>query len=175
MGNSPVRYGRRMLVLAWVGILALLYVFFSDEIERQVNPNRTPESSLLDGGVAQIVLKRNRYGHYVANGAINGREVTFLLDTGATNISIPAAVARQLGLQRGAPVQVNTANGVITVYRTRLDRVAVGDLSLNDLNANINPHMDGDILLGMSFLKNIRFEQSGDELTLVGPAFGRQR
>ena len=169
MDASP-RYGRRMLLLAWLGVLGVVYFFFSDQIERQINPNRAPESHLLDDTTAQIVLERNRYGHYISNGAINGRRATFLLDTGATNISIPADIAKRLGLVRGAPVRVNTANGVVTVYRTRLDSVSVGDLRLTDLEANINPHMHGDVLLGMSFLKNIHFEQQGRELTLIGPA-----
>ena len=159
-----------MFLIAWIIIFAVLYVLFSDQIERQINPNRSPHSQLIGGEEAQIILKRNRYGHYVSDGSINGASVTFLLDTGATNISIPASIARRLRLKRGAPVNVNTANGVITVYRTRLNSVSIGDLLLTDLKANINPHMDGDILLGMSFLKNIRFEQNANELTLVGPS-----
>lgn len=170
MNSGAKRYGRRMFLFAWIIAMVALYAFFSDRIAEQINPNRSPESQLIDSSSARIVLKRNRYGHYVSNGVINGRAVTFLLDTGATNISIPARLARELGLERGAPAQVQTANGVVTVYRTTLDAVAIGDLLLNDLRAHINPHMDGDILLGMSFLKNIRFEQNGNELTLVGPS-----
>ncbi len=90
-----------------------------------------------------------------------------MLDTGATTVSVPAAVAHRLGLKRGPPVLSNTANGTITTYLTRLASVSVGDITLHNVKANINPHMGGnEVLLGMSFLKHLEFTQRGDTLTL---------
>lgn len=168
MRPDAKRYGHRMLLIAWLALLGLLYVFFSDRIAMQLNPNQAPESQKLAGGEVRVVLLRNRYGHYVATGTINNQPATFLLDTGATNISIPQDIARRLGLKRGTPAQVSTANGIATVYRTQLNSVAIGDLRLHGLDAHINPHMSGDVLLGMSFLKKIQFEQRGKEMTLKG-------
>ena len=167
--HSGKSYGRRMFFIAWLVLFGMLYLFFEDLIDERLNPNQAPQSQRL-GGSVQVVLLRNQYGHYVATGTINKEPATFLLDTGATNISIPENVAKRLRLDRGAPVRVNTANGVITVYRTQLDSVAIGDLRLTDLDAHVNPHMSGDVLLGMSFLKQVQFEQRDRELTLKGPA-----
>ena len=166
--TTPQRYGRGMLVLAWIAIFGLLYVFFGDLVSDFNNPNQNPETSLTADGQTQIVLQRNRYGHYVATGNINGQAVEFLLDTGATSISVTKNIAKRLDLNSGSPIPVHTANGTIIVYKTRLDSVSIGDIHLYDIDANINPHMQGEsILLGMSFLKHVNFTQSGKELIIT--------
>lgn len=160
------RTGRVMIIAAWVLILILLTLFFSQWQSRERNPNRDPESRLVNG-TREVVLQRNRFGHYVASGTINGAPVTFLLDTGATQISIPGDLAGKLGLQPGPAFSVSTANGTITVRGTRLDTLALGPIRLHDVRANINPYMDGDeVLLGMNALRNLDFSQRGDRLTL---------
>lgn len=162
--------GKWMVYVAWVLFLGLLTVFFNNYLEKQYNPNTKLQETIDPGGSYQVILKRNRYGHYVTTGLINGQAVTFLLDTGATNISIPENVARRLGLKRGAPHSVMTANGSITVYGTLLDSVAIGPLEIRGLRGGINPHMGGDeILLGMNFLKHLELIQRGGQLILNRP------
>ena len=161
------RLGMGMIALAWAILLGLLAVFFSDRLEEQRNPNQEVQSAVVADGIREVVLRRNRSGHYVATGRINGESVEFLLDTGATTISVPARLARRLGLSRGRPVLASTANGTITTYATRLRTVELGDILINDVEATINPHMGGNgILLGMSFLKSLEFTQRGNTLTL---------
>ena len=155
-----------MIIIAWILALALLTWFFSRYLTHQHNPNEnTLNYSRSDH--PQVVLKRNQEGHYVASGRINGYPVTFMLDTGATDISIPERLADRLSLHKGPQLMVSTANGNIPVYSTILDEVQLGGIVLNRVNANINPYMtDDDILLGMSFLKQLDFSQAGDRLTL---------
>ncbi len=170
--EAPVgrRYGRRMIATGWIAALVLLFLFFEDHLDKLYNPNPAPVSVTLEDGGARVVLVRNRYGHYVAGGNINERPVDFLVDTGASDVNIPSAVAKKLNLVRGAPFYAHTANGTITVYRTRLDSVEVGGIRLENLNGSINPNMGGDsVLLGMEFLKRLDFSQSGRELTLTKP------
>jgi aspartyl protease family protein len=159
--------GKTMIIAAWVIALGLLTVLFNSWLERERNPNRRIAAYTMTDGGREIRLQRNRYGHYVASGHINNRSVEFLLDTGASDVSVPAGVARRLGLRRGAPVNYETANGNITAYATRLPVVRLGNIVLTDVRASINPHLAGDeILLGMSFLKQIEFTQRGDSLIL---------
>jgi aspartyl protease family protein len=161
------RLGLMMQALAWIVVMGLLVSYFSGLLERQHNPNREVETRYLDGGVREVVLKRSRSGHYLTGGSINGQPVVFMLDTGATGIAIPEAVARRLALQRGQPLRTRTANGVATAYASRLDRVSVGDIALHDVFASIVPGLDSEqVLLGMSFLKHIEFTQRGDTLIL---------
>ncbi len=156
-----------MTVLAWLVVLGLLSAFFGGWMEKLDNPNQKVVSALHADGVREVVLQQNRAGHYVANGAINGHRVTFLLDTGATSVSVPASIAGPLGLKRGAPLRANTANGTVTTYATRLDEVQLGNISLENVRADINPHMQGtEVLLGMSFLRKLEFTQRGRELTI---------
>ncbi|TDF39936.1 TIGR02281 family clan AA aspartic protease [Alteromonadaceae bacterium M269] len=155
-----------MIVAAWLCALLLLTLFFNNELEEQYNPNTNPQSKNTVNG-AEVKLLRNRHGHYVSTGTINAERVTFLLDTGATDVSIPANLANRLGLEPGAQHLVSTANGQIYVSSTRINELSIGDIRLFNVAANINPGMQGEeILLGMSALKQLEFTQRGDQLTL---------
>ena len=166
-GDETKKIGKGMLIGMWIVLLLLLTMFFGDWLERERNPNRQVQIHQSNEGGRQVVLERNRQGHYVANGRINGQTVTFLLDTGATDIAIPAHLGNELGLERGAPVMFQTANGLAQGYRTRLDSVQLGHITLHDLPASLNPNMQLDeVLLGMSFLKHVEFIQRGDTLIL---------
>lgn len=161
------RIGGIMQVLAWIVLLALGVFYFGAVLEERINPNQSVDTQLGANGQREVVLQRNRYGHYVVNGQINNAEVTFFLDTGATGVAIPDAVAQRLGLRRGAPFIAQTANGRATSYAVTLDRVSVGDIALEDVAASITPGLEGEeILLGMSFLRHIEFAQRGNQLIL---------
>ena len=161
------RLGKWMVYAAWILFLILLTVLFNNYLDKQHNPNTNIQISHNNSEIQEITLQRNRYGHYVTSGRINSKPVVFLLDTGATTISIPEGVARKLGLKKGVPHSVHTANGTITVYSTMLNSVAIGPIELRQLRAGVNPHMDGqEILLGMNFLKQIEMIQRGDQLIL---------
>ncbi|MDF2178415.1 TIGR02281 family clan AA aspartic protease [Aliiglaciecola sp. CAU 1673] len=158
--------GKWMMVLAWVAALGLLTLWFDDELNKQFNPNAEPLSYRQDTAT-EVKLKRNRQGHYVSGGFINGVPVTFLLDTGATQVSIPAHLGHKLGLSAGHSQRVLTANGTVNVSSTTVGELQLGDILLNNISANLNPGMGGDeILLGMSALKQLEFTQRGDWLTL---------
>ncbi|MEI6893473.1 MAG: TIGR02281 family clan AA aspartic protease [Colwellia sp.] len=153
--------------LAWIIGLALLMFVFQDVLDEQYNPNTLPDIRLTASGQAEVVLAQNRQGHYVARGTINEMPVTFLLDTGATQVSVPAHIAEQLGLIVQGNYQVQTANGQVTVYKTELEQLSLGNIFLYNVAAHINPAMKTDeILLGMSALKQVDFYQTGKQLIL---------
>jgi aspartyl protease family protein len=160
------RAGRVMLVLAWgIGLLLATH-FFGVWEDRQHNPNRAPASVHGDGYV-EVRLASSRQGHYLLDGRIDGQGVTFLLDTGATQVAVPSKLAERLGLQRGAPITVSTANGRVTGHRTQLQDLRLGDIRLTQVPAIIVPGMDGEeVLLGMSALKQLEFTQRDGTLVL---------
>ena len=161
------RIGKGMTIAAWIILLVFLTLFFSHKLDQQRNPNQAVFTRLNDAGIQEVVLKRNRFGHYVSNGEVNGQTVEFMLDTGASDVAIPAKLADELGLKRGQPVQYQTANGIVTAYRTTLDSVSIGPMVVRNVPASINPGMqDMEILLGMSVLKHVEFTQRGDTLIL---------
>lgn len=156
-----------MQAIAWLLLLGLGVAYFSDFLGKQHNPNQSVETRFGQDGAHEVVLKRNKFGHYVSSGEINGQAVTFLLDTGATGVAIPQAIATKLGLRRGRAYTTTTANGQSTSYAVTLDSVSVGTIVQHDVRAAISPGYRADeVLLGMSFLKHIEFSQRGDTLTL---------
>jgi aspartyl protease family protein len=161
------RMGLGMQVLAWLVFLGLGVFYFSDVLEKQYNPNQSLETRHTEAGVAEVVLQRNRQGHYVTSGEINSLPVTFILDTGATGVAVPSKVAQRLGLQPGRAFSTQTANGMSVSYAVNLDQVSVGGITLQEVRASITPGLTtSEVLLGMSFLKHIEFTQRGDQLIL---------
>jgi aspartyl protease family protein len=156
-----------MLFAAWVVGLALLGLFFHEYIEEQNNPNQNLHASTDTSGRAEVILKRNRLGHYVAPGQINGHPVTFLIDTGASAVALPLDLARELQLPLRPGGRSKTANGVVTTQATRIDRLDIGPLSARNIHAVVMPNMPGhEVLLGMTFLRRVELVQRGDLLTL---------
>lgn len=156
-----------MLLLFWIAVLAMLALVFERREDRLVNPNARPASSVDSSGLVEVVLQRNRKGHYLSGGRINNTEVTFLLDTGATDVVVPGKLAERMGLTPESRGYAVTAAGTVPVFRTVLQSVQIGDISLSEVSATINPHMEGDgVLLGMSALRQVEFLQRDGELRL---------
>lgn len=161
------KLGSRMLWIFWIILLGALVMFFGNWQEKQYNPNQHVKSSSNEQS-RTITLKRNRAGHYVASGAINDKPTVFLLDTGATDVAVPEDLAKQMGLIRGQAISVMTANGIARAYQTEIRSLKLGNITLHNVRAAITPGMQGlEVLLGMSALKQLDFNQSGDILTLT--------
>lgn len=159
--NPESRIGKRMIWLAAVGLLGGLYLLFST-----LDNGGTTVSSVDANGVAMVILEQDRSGHYLAEGQINGRAVTFLVDTGATDIALPESTARALGLEFGPRVRVMTAAGPASAWMTRLDEVSIGGLRRNNVRASITAGEFDGVLLGMSFLKHYRLQQQDGRLVI---------
>ena len=165
--NPHRRSGAIMLATAWLLIMIGLYWFFNGWNAHQINPNT---ARVLDQQRGELTLARNRAGHYVADGEINGRHVTFLLDTGATWVALSSRLGRELGLKHGAAVMLQTANGTAVGYQTRLDSIHLGPIEMRDVGALVTDGMDAEtVLLGMNFLQRLELTQRGDQLTLRAP------
>ncbi len=156
-----------MIWLTWLIVLYFLFILFSKVLDQQKNPNQSIDSFVSDNGVIEIMLERNRGGQYVANGQINNQPVTFLVDTGASDVAIPMHIADRLNLAKGHQLTYHTANGTTIGYRTQLDEIQLGDILMTNIRGGITPNMQSDfILLGMSFLKKLEFTQRGNTLTI---------
>ena len=119
---------------------------------------------------ASVTIAPNASGMYEVNGSINGFQVEFVVDTGATLISMNRHVAKRLGIdykRRGLPGQSETASGYSDIYLVNLDEVRVGQIKLHDVTASVH---DGEfpkvILLGNSFLNQVDMTRDGRVLVL---------
>lgn len=115
----------------------------------------------LDVGLAGIVGSK-------AMGMINGTSVKFLVDTGATMVSLGASDARRLGIDtsKGQRGMSSTANGMAPMTQVKLDTVRVGDVTLNNVDALIGQTDMPYALLGMSFLNRMEMQRDGSTMTL---------
>jgi len=118
---------------------------------------------------SSVTLVADARGHFLTTGSVNGATVQFLVDTGATMVSMSVADARRIGInyldgQRG---QTRTANGVVGVYRVTLDTVKLGDITLNNVDALVHDTEMPFLLLGMSFLNRVEMKREGTDLTLT--------
>ncbi|MBP6734307.1 MAG: TIGR02281 family clan AA aspartic protease [Chromatiaceae bacterium] len=164
------RLGRAMLFAAWIVGLALLVMVFQRLLGEVENPNRDLAISLDMVGRPQVMLARNRAGHYVAPGRINGEPVVFMIDTGATDVALPLDLAKSLDLRLGAARISRTANGDVQTWAALLDEVDLGGLAAQRVRASVLPNMPGDqVLLGMSYLKRFEMIQRDGTLILRAP------
>jgi len=119
------------------------------------------------GGGGRIVLPVGTGGHYTGLASINGHSVQFVVDTGATAVSMGADVASQIGLDyRGSTGgAAMTANGAIPVRKVSLNKVTVGDVTVYNVEAIVVPQAMPIVLLGNSFLSH--FQMRSESSTLV--------
>lgn len=115
-----------------------------------------------------VTLHADVKGHFLSSGSINGAGVLFLVDTGASVVSMGAADAIRAGIdyRKGVAVSTLTANGSITVWRVKLDTVRVGDVTLRNVDGAVHSTDLPVVLLGMSFLNRMEMSRSGEELIL---------
>jgi aspartyl protease family protein len=119
---------------------------------------------------ATVVLSGDKDGHFLSSGSINGASVQFLVDTGATMVSMSVDEARRAGVNylAGERGYSQTANGVAPVYKVKLGQVRLGDITLRDIDGMV--HENGAlpvVLLGMSFLGKLEMRREGNSLTLT--------
>lgn len=133
-----------------------------------LNPNIAPDSTQYHDGSIEVVLERNRGNAYLSRGKINGHTVEFLLDTGASQVSIPERVANMIGLKgTGGTTKVQTASGTVTTQEVMLDMLEIGAIQLTGVPALINPaDRTETILLGMSALRRLQFTHDDDKIIL---------
>jgi|SRR5882672_8556561 len=128
------------------------------------------EASVAAGAARQsVTLAADSAGHFVSEGAINGVPVRFLVDTGASLISIPASDAQRLGIdyRKGARGTAQTANGPVAIFRVRFDTVRVGAIELSGIDGIVIEQGLPVALLGMTFLNRVEMKRDGQTMILI--------
>lgn len=117
---------------------------------------------------AMVSLFADSSGHHFANGTINGATMRFLVDTGASMVSIGVSDARRAGVdyRRGIPASTQTASGPAVVWKVRLDTLRVGDITMHGVDGLVHENDLPFVLLGMSFLGRMDMQREGERLVL---------
>ncbi len=116
----------------------------------------------------EVILTCGPGGSYWAKGKVNGNDVTFIVDTGASQVVLNKEQAMALEVELGnKEVQMGTASKIETVYQVLLDTVSVGHIKMHNIPALITKHTyPQKPLLGMSFLQHFDISQKNGRMIL---------
>jgi aspartyl protease family protein len=154
--------GHFIALAIWVAIFGAIYFYF----EARQKPTIVVAKADLDSG--EVVIPRSRDGHYYVRGAINGHPIDFMVDTGASIVSISRDTAQSAGLIDGMPANFVTANGTVAGRIVPGQIIEAGGIVMKGLSIGVGIH--GDIaLLGQNFLRKVDILQSGDKMVLRIP------
>jgi aspartyl protease family protein len=158
------------------GVTLLRWNGEAAEVERggRVYPMRVGETPVLLGvapprsAAREIVLTAGSGGHFTAGGSINGKQVRFMVDTGATLVSLGKDDAERLGvdLTNARRATTQTANGPVPVWLVTLTSVRVGEVELANVGAAVVPQPMPLVLLGNSFLSRLQMKRENDTMRL---------
>jgi len=156
----PIGHVARMTI-GWVLIFAVVLVGYSyrDELRgvlQRVTGDLLGDRGQTVGGTLRVPMAED--GHFWVRARVNGTELRFLIDSGATTTAISSAAAAAAGIavdDSGFPVTLETANGTTRARRARIDRLTLGPVQSSDLAVLVSPALGGTNLLGMNFLSSL--------------------
>jgi aspartyl protease family protein len=161
-------------------IMMLMAAVFANQMDRaplkqaSTKPSATvavaPAPPTVNNNSRSMVIKAGPDGHFAVEARIDGRRLPFLVDTGASQITIRASDAARLGVrpsQSEYSIRISTANGEGRAALADLRSVEVGDIVVRNLRALVVPDSAlGVNLLGMSFLSRVRWSHERGKLIL---------
>ncbi|MEP3278489.1 MAG: TIGR02281 family clan AA aspartic protease [Stappiaceae bacterium] len=163
-------------IVVWGGLLVLLIAGYAMRNDLSYYAERTL-GSLIPGMTIQapdgsISVVESQNGHFYLDADVDGQSIRFLVDTGASTVSLTAKDAEKIGY---APDQLNysfpvsTANGAAFVAPIKLDRLSIGNYTTHKLNATVSRAGSLDqSLLGMNALRGLSsWRVEGDRLILT--------
>ncbi|MET0312244.1 MAG: retropepsin-like aspartic protease [Burkholderiaceae bacterium] len=160
--SSSSRFGHIYLVLFWIAVMGVVWL----AMERFMEPKKAVVTAQGD-----LVVPRHRDGHFYVDGTVNGRAVRFLIDTGASSVSITEALAREAGLEGGEPTTFLTANGPRPGRIVRGVAVTAGPLTVapTAVGVGLVGKADDYGLLGQSFLSKFHVSMTREQMVLRRP------
>ena len=157
--SSRFPWSHIVALAIWITISVAIYLYFDG---RQKQTIAVAGAELASG---EVVIPRSRDGHYYVKGAINGHPVDFMVDTGASTVSISRDIALNAHLPRGMPATFLTANGSVMGEIVSGQSIEAGGILVEGLSVGIG--VQGNIaLLGQNFLRKVDVLQSGDKMLL---------
>ena len=176
--NSKIPFKQHVKAAgAWIMIISILLMGFSYKSElrkvyNKVYANLVP-GNYVKGGNKTVIVYANQYGHYYIRAITQGVSINYLIDTGATTVSLTRSDAEKIGIDLNKlnySQKTSTANGITLSAPVKLDYIQINDIVVKDISASVSQNDGLDkSLLGMSFLNKLNsFEVSDDSLKMVG-------
>jgi aspartyl protease family protein len=158
------------LMLLGGGVMAVRMIENSGRVPSAMTVAPAPAPVSASHSARNVVLTKSGNGHFAVDARVDGRRLTFLVDTGASHIAMPMREAARLGIHPRAnefTVRVNTANGMTKAALVELRMVEVGEIVVRNVAAIVHPDEGLSVnLLGMSFLSRVRWTHDRGRLVL---------
>jgi aspartyl protease family protein len=155
--DQYTRTGRAMFVVVWIILFVGMFLFFYYQ----------GKPTVYVANHTEYIVSSDKNGHYYIQGRINDFPVEFLVDTGATSVAIPQALADRLHITGRYPITLATANGEVTGSLARVRQLSFGQFILSDVKVVIMPGSEEEeVLLGMNVLSQFNITQQGNRLVL---------
>jgi len=160
--SRALRWGHVSLLAFWFAVMGVVYL--------AIDHYRKPQAAVVTAQ-GELRIHRHRDGHFYVEGAVNGKPLTFLIDTGASGVVVSEEFARSAGLRNGEPATFNTANGQLQGRLVRGVPVSAGPFSVSAATVGVGlvGNRSDHGLLGQSFLSRFEISISKKELVLRRP------
>lgn len=152
----PIGKSLKMAV-AWLGIFGAVFVLVAfrhefGDIGQRLRAELIGEP-MVAGQTVRIPISED--GHFWANASLNGQDVRFLVDSGASTTTVSQSVAAAAGLETGVRLEpVETANGTVVMKKSRASSLRIGSIERQNIGINVSPN-DNINVLGMNFLSSL--------------------
>ena len=170
-GGDPktVKIGQKWNGITVVSVERTRATVEIDGKRRRLEIGQHYRSGVATSSRERVTLAADTRGMFLADGAINGLPMRFVVDTGATFVSMSAADAARIGLdfRKGRPLMMQTANGTVMKYQVTLDRVRLGAIELSQVDGVVGEQEMPYVLLGMSFLNRLEMQRDGASMNLI--------
>jgi aspartyl protease family protein len=155
---SPTQTGLIPMMIFWCVVMGLLYLLMTHYLK--------PKQARVQAN-GDLVIQRSQDGHFYTLGSVNGQQVKFVVDTGASLVSVSEAFAQRAQLKGGVPTTFKTANGEHPGRVVDGAAVAIGPVSVSNVKVGVGLQMgdDTEALLGQSFLS--KFDITIDKNQMV--------
>lgn len=156
---SPIKTGLIPMMIFWCVVMGLLYLLMTHYLK--------PKQAQVQAN-GDLVIKRSQNGHFYTLGTINGQEVIFVVDTGASLVSVSEAFAQKAHVSGGVPTTFKTANGSYPGRVVDGVEVTIGPVSVSNVKLGVGLRMgeDNEALLGQSFLSKFDITMDKNQMVL---------
>lgn len=156
---SPTKTGLIPMMIFWCAVMGLLYMLMTHYLKPK-------QAQVLANG--DLVINRSQDGHFYTTGAVNGRPATFMVDTGASLVSVSETFAQNALIRGGVPTTFKTANGDQPGRVVAGVSVSIGPVSVTNVTVGVGLRMsdESQALLGQSFLSKFDITMSRNQMVL---------
>ena len=157
--SNTQKWGPLAIVAFWLLVMGVLYVAMSHYLK--------PKPVVITA-TGDLVIPKARDGHFYAAGSVNGQPVQFMVDTGASLVTVSEPFARAAGMDAGVPTVFKTANGDLPGRIVKGVPVALGPVQVSSVRVGVGlvGGEVADALLGQSFLSQFEVVLSKEQMVL---------